>query len=132
MAIVDSNVLVAILDDGHEHHGAAVRQLHDQPVTVTWGVLAEVAHVARRIAKANGMNGATASRRALANVRALAGFREARQPPLDEVLAMHAAQPRLSFVDAWNLVAALTSDEALMTFDRDLAAAYKRHHPTKS
>lgn len=126
MSVADTSALVALLDAGHPHHADAARDLAEGHVTVTWGSLAEVATVVRRLAKDNGQDGAKAARQALAAITSLAGFRQAPPGELEAVLKLHGKESSLSFVDAWNLTAAMHGGEELVSYDRDLRAAHRR------
>lgn len=126
MSVADTSALVALLDAGHPHHADAARDLSEGHVTVTWGSLAEVATVVRRLAKDNGQDGGKAARQALAAITSLAGFRQAPPAELDTVLKLHGKEASLSFVDAWNLTTAMHSGEELVSYDRDLRSAHRR------
>lgn len=126
MSVADTSALVALVDTNHAHHADAAHSLAEGPVTVTWGSLAEVATVVRRLAKDAGLDGNRAARQALAAVTGLAGFRQAAAPDLGKVLKLHGKEATLSFVDAWNLHVALAADEALVSFDKELRAAHRR------
>ncbi|MHB8633962.1 MAG: PIN domain-containing protein [Thermoplasmatota archaeon] len=127
MTVADTAGLVALLDANHTHHAQAAHALKEGPVVVTWGSLSEVATVIRRLAKENGLDGNLAARQALAAITGLKGFRDAAQLPLPDVLKLHHQEPSLSFVDAWNLHLALATKEPLLTFDRALKSAARRH-----
>lgn len=126
MSVADTSSLVALLDANHVHHAEAARDLAEGHVTVTWGSLAEVATVVRRLAEDNGQDGGQAARRALAAIAGLAGFRQAPQPPLEGVLKLHGEETALSFTDAWNLRVALDGGEPLVSYDRGLRASHRR------
>jgi predicted nucleic acid-binding protein len=127
VSVADTSALVALLDANHPHHADAARDLAEGHVTVTWGSLAEVATVVRRLAKGNGQDGGQAARQALAAITDLAGFRQAPPGELDAVMGLHGKETSLSFVDAWNLAAAVQGGEGLVSYDRDLRAAHRRH-----
>ncbi len=127
MTVVDTDVLVASLDRNHPHHLKAKAALAEGPLVITWGTLTEVASVTRRLAKDARMNGNQVARDGLAALLALAGFREAGAVPLENVVGLHRQEPALSFVDAWNLCAAAMKQDSLLTFDRRLQAAARRH-----
>jgi predicted nucleic acid-binding protein len=127
MSVADTSALVALLDAGHPHHADAQRDLGEGHVTVTRGSLAEATTVVRRLAKDAGQDGTQAARQALAAITALAGFREAPHVELDAIAGLHRQDGRLSFVDAWNLAAALHANEPLVSYDKGLRTAHARH-----
>jgi predicted nucleic acid-binding protein len=131
MTVADTSALVALLDAGHPHHRDAQRDLAEGHVTVTRGTLAEAATVIRRLAKDAGQDGTQAARQALAAITALAGFREAPHVELADVLKLHQQDGSLSFVDAWNLGAALQANERLVSYDKGLRAAHGRRQPAR-
>ena len=126
MSVVDASALVALLDAGHPGHDRARRLLAEETLVTTWGTLAEIATVARRLAKDAGRDGEPASRSAIAGLRSLQGFREAPMVALDKVASLHQEERKLSFVDAWVLQVALETAQPIASFDADLLAAWRR------
>jgi predicted nucleic acid-binding protein len=127
LTVADTVALVALLDQNHPRHAKASAALAEGHITITWGTLAEVATVTRRLAKDSGLDGNRAAREAIAAIRGLAGFREAATLSLEAVANMHRTEPSLSFVDAWNLCAAILNNDGLLSFDRSLRSAARRH-----
>lgn len=126
MPVVDTNLLVALMDPDHEHHALARADLKDGTVVVTWGSLQEMSEVVRRRANAAGKDGNRAGRDAVRGVMLLEGFREASVFDLGSVTTLHANEPALSFADAWSLFAALHMHEPLLTYDTKLKLAFKK------
>jgi predicted nucleic acid-binding protein len=126
VTVVDTSVVVALLDADHPHHASAASRVATGPITATWGTLLETSMVIRRLAKDAGLDGNKAARKALRAIISLDGFREAGGADLRGVLALYDRSHALSFADAWTLSVAIETGEPLLTFDDTLRSAYER------
>lgn len=126
--IVDTDALVALSGESHPNHSKAKAALDAGPITVTLGTLVEFTVVLRREAKDRGLDGNGIAREGLARLRGHPSYRPASPVPEEEIASIYQTNPRLSFVDAWNVAASRRTREPLVTFDRDAQRAAKGPH----
>lgn len=93
---------------------------------VTMGSLVEVTTVLRRVAEDRGLDGNQAARDGLRKIRSHAAYREAGSVDAADVAALYESEPKLSLVDAWNIVASERCREPFVTFDEDVDTMAKR------
>lgn len=126
MPVVDANVLVALHVADHEHHTKARRDASEGHLVATNGAVLEMSQALRRYWKEKGQDANRLARESVAELANLPGFRTAPDVPLATISLLYAAEPGLSFADAWCLAAAVQMQEPLLTYDKKLQAAYKR------
>ena len=92
--------------------------LSEGAIVVSRGTLAEFTTVIRRLAKDEGRNGNAEARSAMAALRSHRAYRAAADVSEDEIAALFQRDTKLTFVDAWNIIAAARESEPLASFDK--------------
>lgn len=126
MTVVDTSVLLALVDAADIHHAKAMERVAEGPIVVTRTDLAEVATVVRRRAAARGDPGNRVARVALRALLSRHNVREAAPPRLERIMALYEAHENLSFNDASTLATSLALAEPFVSFDRDLLRLHAR------
>lgn len=127
MAIVDTSLLVPLVDRGHPHHARARRKATDHSIWhITGGVLAEFTQVIRRIANDQAQDGNAAARKALDALRETTGYRPLVTFDEPLIARIYSMDPALSYVDAWGIAVALERQEPLLTLDEHQATVLER------
>lgn len=127
MAVVDASVLVALCDaDDVDHAKARSVLTNETRIAATGGTLVELSRILRRRANLQGRDGNATARIALQTLRGLPGFRDTGDGLARQVAERYAAEPQLSYADAWGIEAALADRDGLLTFDKLQQAAWRR------
>lgn len=126
LPVADTNVLVALLDRDHPHHGRAASDLsgHERVLLPTV-VLAELTTYLRRTAKDAGLDGNRIARDAVHELLGAAGVHHATSFDADRALRLFARRGRLSLADAVVIATATRHSEGLVCYDRAMQAAFR-------
>lgn len=126
LAIIDTSVLIPILDRLHTSHDKARDATNKHTIWhIPAGVVQELTQVVRRRMNARSGDGNTAARQALDGLESASAYRYLPGHDPEFVSRIYHAHPALSYVDAWGIAVALDRVEPLVTFDERQRAVWE-------
>lgn len=127
MTILDTSILIPLLDGSHPHHSEARERVARSPVwQVPAGVISELCLVVRRSANRQALDGNSMARRMLTALEAMPAFRCLTAYDSRLASRIYLEHPSLSYVDAWGIAVALDRQEPLLTLDETQQRVFER------